>query len=252
VKLTRRQAPITFAKRIPSRTDEAESLSRAVRDLLHANGLAESCFRVELLVRECLANAVVHGNRMAADKYVDFRLTIGRERISIEIADQGPGFDWRKARRLPLDTTRSSGRGLQFCALYAERIRFNRSGNRITLWIGKSKRSEEGGSKMAAYVVEQKDQLGSVKLEGDLTAATVPDLQTDLKQLLNRGARELVFDLASTAMLDSSGMGLLIAAANSLAPSGGKVRVTNVCPDIYRLLQSMRLTARLNVSVMPE
>ena len=49
-------------------------------------------------------------------------------------------------------------------------------------------------------------------------------------------------------MLDSSGMGLLIAAANSLAHSGGKLRVTNVCPDIFRLLQSMRLTARLNVS----
>jgi hypothetical protein len=29
---------------------------------------------------------------------------------------------------------------------------------------------------------------------------------------------------------------------------GGNVRVTNVCPDIFRLLQSMRLTARLNVS----
>ena len=58
----------------------------------------------------------------------------------------------------------------------------------------------------------------------------VPDLQAGLKEMLNKGARELVFDLASTAMLDSSGMGLLIAAANSLAPHGGKVRVTNVWP----------------------
>jgi len=57
-----------------------------------------------------------------------------------------------------------------------------------------------------------------------------------------------VFDLSSTAMLDSSGMGLLIAAANSVVPQGGKVRVTNVGPEIFRLLQSMRLTARLNVS----
>jgi anti-anti-sigma regulatory factor len=43
-------------------------------------------------------------------------------------------------------------------------------------------------------------------------------------------------------------MGLLIAAVNSVAPNGGKVRVTNVSPDIFRLLQSMRLTSRLNVS----
>ena len=81
-----------------------------------------------------------------------------------------------------------------------------------------------------------------------MTAILVPELQADLKEMMNKGAREVVFDLTNTAMLDSSGMGLLIAAANSLAASGGKVRVTNVCPDIFRLLQSMRLTARLNVS----
>ena len=101
---------------------------------------------------------------------------------------------------------------------------------------------------MADYVFEQKDQQGSVRLTGNLTAVLVPGLQAGLKEMLNKGARELVFDLASTAMLDSSGMGLLIATANSLAPNGGKVRVTNVCPDIFRLLQSMRLTTRLNVS----
>lgn len=101
---------------------------------------------------------------------------------------------------------------------------------------------------MKPYVVEQKDQQLAVKLNGDLTAVLVPDLQVELRELLKNGVRELEFDMAKTAMLDSSGMGLMIAAANSLAPGGGKVRVTNVCPDIFRLLQSMRLTARLNVS----
>jgi anti-anti-sigma factor len=108
------------------------------------------------------------------------------------------------------------------------------------------------GRAMATYVIEHKDRQGSVRLTGDLTAAMVPDLQAGLKDMLNKGARELVFDLAGTRMMDSSGMGLLIAAANSVAPNGGKVRVTNVCPDIFRLLQSMRLTARLNVTAIPE
>jgi anti-anti-sigma factor len=105
---------------------------------------------------------------------------------------------------------------------------------------------------MPAYVIEQKDQQGSVQLMGDLTAVLVPDLQAGLKEMLHNGARELVFDLANTAMLDSSGIGLLIAATNSLARNGGKVRVTNVRPEIFRLLQSMRLTGRLNVSGITE
>ena len=105
---------------------------------------------------------------------------------------------------------------------------------------------------MAAYVIEPKDHQCTVKMTGDLTAVLVAGLQADLKEKLSKGAREVVFDLAHTVMLDSSGMGLLIAAANSLAPSGGKVRVINVSPDIFRLLQSMRLTARLNVSARVE
>ena len=101
---------------------------------------------------------------------------------------------------------------------------------------------------MAAFIIDQKDEQGHVKLTGDLTAVMVPDLQIGLKEMLKKGAHDLVFDLGNSKMLDSSGMGLLIAAANSVGSGGGRVRVTNVSPDIFRLLQSMRLTARLNVS----
>jgi len=47
-------------------------------------------------------------------------------------------------------------------------------------------------------------------------------------------------------LLDSSGIGLLIAASNSLAAKKGSVRLVNVSADIMHLLQSMRLAARLN------
>jgi anti-anti-sigma factor len=243
-----RRPPLSLRHTIPSRIEEAESLCLKIRAFLQAAGLAELCFPVELLARECLVNAVIHGNGKAADKSVALCLAVGKEWIRLEVCDQGPGFPWRKERQKSVETAKPSGHGLQFCALYAERVRFNRRGNQITLWIRKTKQMREEVGAMAAYVVEQKNKQGSVKLQGDLTAIVVPELQADLKQMLNKGASELEFDLSSTAMLDSSGMGLLIAAANSLASQGGKIRVTNVGPDIFRLLQSMRLTARLNVS----
>ncbi len=246
--ISRRPAPISLCQTIPSRVEEAESLCMRVRNLMEGAGLAERGFAVELLARECLVNAVVHGNRNAADKAVVLNLTVGREWIRLQVSDEGPGFPWRQARQKRLDTTTCGGRGLQLYELYAERVSFNRSGNQIELWIRKTKRARKEDGTMAAYVVEQEGQQGSVRLQGDLTAIVVPDLQADLKEMLDQGARELVFDLSRTAMLDSSGMGLLIAAANSVVPQGGKVRVTNVGPDIFRLLQSMRLTARLNVS----
>jgi hypothetical protein len=43
-------------------------------------------------------------------------------------------------------------------------------------------------------------------------------------------------------------MGLLIAAANSVARKHGSIRVINASPDILQLLKSMRLADRLGVS----
>lgn len=243
---------ISFHQTIRSRMAEAEALCLKLRDLLQTNHLESACFAVELLAREALANAVKHGSQNDGDKQIELRLSVGREWIHLQVKDQGPGFAWRKARKGRPEDTASSGRGLQLYALYANRVQFNRSGNQVTLWLRAKNRTGKEDSKMAAYEIERKDQEGLVKLTGDLTAVIVPDLQAGLKEMLNKGANELIFDLGSTAMLDSSGMGLLIAAANSLARSGGKVRVTNVCPDIFRLLQSMRLTARLNVSAKAE
>ena len=101
---------------------------------------------------------------------------------------------------------------------------------------------------MAEYEVTRTDRRGVVTPKSRLTAAMVPDLQGELRVLLGQGVDELVFDLADTTMLDSSGMGLLIAASNSVARTRGTVRVINASPDVLDLLRSMRLVDRLNVS----
>ena len=101
---------------------------------------------------------------------------------------------------------------------------------------------------MATYTLEQNGRTCRVTLQGDLIAAVLPDLQAALKQQLAQGVDEVVFDFATTVMLDSSGIGLLIATSNTMARQQGRVRVINVSADILQLLQSMRLTSRLNAS----
>ncbi len=101
---------------------------------------------------------------------------------------------------------------------------------------------------MATYTLEQNGRTCRVTLQGDLIAAVLPDLQAALKQQLAQGVDEVLFDLAATVMLDSSGIGLLIATSNTMARQQGRVRVINASADILQLLQSMRLTSRLNAS----
>lgn len=120
--------------------EETESLCLRIRDTLDANGLARLRFPVELLARECLANAIHHGNRCDVDKGIELRFTVGRKWIRLEVTDEGPGFRWRRGLRRKRNTAACSGRGLEIYSLYAERVRFNRSGNRITLWLGRKQR----------------------------------------------------------------------------------------------------------------
>jgi serine/threonine-protein kinase RsbW len=142
MKSPREQIPTSFRETIPSRLEEAELLCLRIRKMLEKNGLSPLCFTVELLARECLANAVNHGNRNDPDKSIVFRFSIGREWIRMQVSDEGPGFAWRKAYQKRLIATKPSGRGLRLYALYAERVQFNRCGNQITLWISKKDRME--------------------------------------------------------------------------------------------------------------
>jgi anti-anti-sigma factor len=101
---------------------------------------------------------------------------------------------------------------------------------------------------MAEFSVEPQGDGCRLLLLGDLTASLVPSLRDALKAQVGRGAKELVFDLEHTRILDSSGIGLLIATHNSLARVGAKMAVRNVSADLLHLLQTMRLVGRLNVA----
>ncbi len=89
---------------------------------------------------------------------------------------------------------------------------------------------------MSSYRMEHTEAGCRVSIDGGLTAVLVPELQQTLKQELAGGTRYLTVDLAATPILDSSGIGLLIAASNSLSQASGKLAVINVSPEILRLL----------------
>jgi len=125
---------------IPSRLTAIEPVCEQIRGLLGRRHLEDVEFAVEILARECLNNAILHGNRGLDNARVNFGMRIGKRLICLRVTDQGPGFDWRRMVRhgLPADTA-VDGRGLMVASLYARRIAFNRRGNQVTLWINTAK-----------------------------------------------------------------------------------------------------------------
>ena len=83
---------------------------------------------------------------------------------------------------------------------------------------------------------------------GDIVAATVPELRSSLRDLLASGVRQLVIDLTNVKMVDSAGLGLLIATHNSLKKVGGQLSVIEASPDVMELLTTMRMHHHFSIS----
>ena len=80
-----------------------------------------------------------------------------------------------------------------------------------------------------------------VKPGTDIVASMVKQLKEEMKQALDDGAVEMAVDLSGVEMMDSMGIGLLIAAHNSLEKNGGQLELLNTSVDILNLLKNMRL-----------
>ena len=95
---------------------EAQELGFDDEDDLHQIGMS---------VRECMVNAVVHGNRYNARKKVHLMIQRSSDRLSIVIQDEGEGFDMA-ALPDPLadeNLLRHSGRGLLLIQAYMDEFK---------------------------------------------------------------------------------------------------------------------------------
>jgi len=128
-----RQADCEMRTRMPASMDAIEEFFRDLRGnhsrlLDHADS-----FAVELLIREALTNAVVHGCRTDPARQVRCILRLKLGRLLIAIEDDGAGFDWRAARRHAAALSDCSGRGTGILQSYASHVRYNNRGNLVAI-----------------------------------------------------------------------------------------------------------------------
>jgi len=87
----------------------------------------------------------------------------------------------------------------------------------------------------------------TVRPGGDLVASMVQEFKKELRSLLEEEPVEIAIDLADVDMIDSVGLGVLIATHNSISKIGGKLTVMNASENIYGLLKTMRLDKHFGV-----
>ena len=87
----------------------------------------------------------------------------------------------------------------------------------------------------------------NIKLSKDIIASMADDFRKKLRKLVKDGIKDLTIDLRGVEKIDSVGLGVLIAAHNSLKDVGGKLKIKNVSGDIVDLMKTMRLDQHFEV-----
>ena len=92
-------------------------------------------FRLRVVLSEALSNAIVRGNGEDRTKWVDVRVELVPDSISVNVTDEGPGFDPTTVpepiRPEQLDEAR--GRGLFLIRKLVDAVQFNEQGNSICM-----------------------------------------------------------------------------------------------------------------------
>ena len=228
-------------------------LDRAVAETVRfvtAQNATGSLFDLKLLLREALLNAVLHGSRNDPKRQVTLEARAAEGRLTLVVADQGPGFDWRSGLSNMAPPEATSGRGLTILTLYADDVRYNAAGNVVTLTkavpglhgpaVPSGDRDEKKRS-IDMQDIRIEDGKAVLTPEGDIVASVAEALRARLKEVLQEDVTGLVIDLSRVELIDSVGIGLLIAVHNTLGKKGGRLALTHVNAELAALLRTMRL-----------
>ncbi len=130
--------------RYPSTLESVDLAEAEILKAAEQTGFEEDdLHRIGMAVRECMVNAVVHGNRYNRNKKVHVNVSVGksemaRVRFTIRITDEGEGFEVHEVPDPLHDTNllRHSGRGLFLMGAFMDDMKVRKvspMGTEVTL-----------------------------------------------------------------------------------------------------------------------
>lgn len=81
-----------------------------------------------------------------------------------------------------------------------------------------------------------------VAVRGEIDVATSPALREELYQLIDGGARDVVVDLSGLGFIDSSGLGVLVAALKHMRERDGQLVLAGLVQPALRVFEITDLT----------
>ena len=114
---------------LPSRIESVAEAAAAADEVARRLHLSEeAAYGLDMAVREAVTNAVLHGNRQAADVPVEIAFTDTGAQLVVTVRDRGRGFDPAQVADPtdPANLLKASGRGILFMRSFMDEVAWTR------------------------------------------------------------------------------------------------------------------------------
>ena len=125
-----------LTRQVPGRLEVRDELIETILGGVAAHGFQPDPHFHRLCLDEALSNAIIHGNHSDPAKNVTVRVFCLEGTWGVEIADEGPGFDWQAwLQRLEAELIEScdSGRGIALLLKCCSEVVFLDGGRKVRL-----------------------------------------------------------------------------------------------------------------------
>jgi serine/threonine-protein kinase RsbW len=124
--------------KLPSELSTVEAIEAKAEEFARKAGFDEdTACQIAMISREAAANAVLHGNRKDPGKKVRARFSVTGDALTIQVADEGSGFDPTSVPDplSPEGLLKPSGRGIFLMRAIMDEVNFRQlsPGTEITL-----------------------------------------------------------------------------------------------------------------------
>lgn len=93
---------------------------------------------------------------------------------------------------------------------------------------------------MKTYNISVENSVATIVIKSNIVATFVDNIKPEITDLINK-YNHIVFDMKEVEMVDSIGIGFLVATFNSVKKNDGSVTINNLTSELLDLFKSMNL-----------
>lgn len=122
--------------KIESKVDNLRIVENAIDEATGDIGISVDNYgKILVCTLEAVNNALMHGNKLNPDKFVEIILELKCEDFIISVTDEGTGFNPKQVPdpTIPGNIESINGRGVYLMSRLADNIKYSKRGNVVTM-----------------------------------------------------------------------------------------------------------------------